>query len=151
MNHSGKRIALGLIAASALAIGYCLVSAGTPAGVTPPEYRFPVAAVRVIDGDTIVGHVDLPWNVTLRGQHIRLLGVNAWEITGPQRPDGLKAQEFTVQVIESGDVWIAPTGKRQRDDFGRALGWVYVRTKNGQWRDLAAELIDRGHGKPLAE
>jgi hypothetical protein len=71
--------------------------------------------IRVIDGDTIVADVALPFAATLRRQHIRFLGVNAWEIHGPERPRGLVARAFVVGAIAEGDVYLEPHAEGKRD------------------------------------
>jgi micrococcal nuclease len=70
--------------------------------------------MRVIDGDTIDVDVDLGFYVWIRKQRIRLLGIDAPEVTGETRPEGLAATEHLKTLIE---------GKR-----------IILRTVKGRWR-----------------
>ena len=63
-------------------------------------WRFPVLSWRVYDGDTIMDMVvDLGFgiNFTING---RLLNINAPEVRGAEREDGLRAKEFLVDLME---------------------------------------------------
>jgi endonuclease YncB( thermonuclease family) len=118
--------------------------------VKPPEYRFQVRLISVVDGDTLEADVFLPFGIGLFDQRIRVLGVDTWEVSGEEKPKGLIAKEYTDSFTKSGTVWIAPVGKRQRDNFGRLLAKVYV-VRDGVWRELSAELISNGHGVKAGE
>jgi endonuclease YncB( thermonuclease family) len=104
--------------------------------------------IRVIDGDTIVGDVELPFAVTLHQQHVRFLGVDAWEIHGAQKPKGELARQYTLAAVAAGDVYLEPAGDGARDDFGRLLARIVIVMADGTVRDLAAELIAQGLGRP---
>lgn len=59
-----------------------------------PAYRYSATIDRVIDGDTLVASVDLGFQVWLRNQTFRVLGINARELTqpgGPEARDNLTA------------------------------------------------------------
>lgn len=112
----------------------------------PPAQRYLVENVVVVDGDTVGGDVLLPFNITLRDQRIRFLNVDTWETRGAERPLGLLAKEYTAARLRDNVLWIVPTGKRQRDNFGRILAHPYIQTKDG-WVDLPAALIANRHGR----
>ena len=48
--------------------------------------------IRVVDGDTIRVDIDLGADVILKNQAVRLLGIDAPELHGPERPRGLAAK-----------------------------------------------------------
>lgn len=50
--------------------------------------------MRVIDGDTVVLDIDLGFDTWLRNQTIRLYGLNTPEITGEEKPEGLKSKAW---------------------------------------------------------
>lgn len=87
----------------------------------PYVYNF--CLTRVIDGDTIVGDIDLGFKMKMFDQHLRLYGINTPEIRGSQREQGLFVKEFVISILTS-DVPIVITSKG-KDSFGRVLSNVY--------------------------
>jgi endonuclease YncB( thermonuclease family) len=90
--------------------------------------------IRIIDGDTAVLRVDCGFRMTYEGP-FRLLGLDAPEITGPEKPEGLKWKAALEQLIPVGTVLEAQTLKP--DSFGR---WLVVLTKDGH--SVSQVLID---------
>ena len=66
------------------------------------EYRAYVR--KVYDGDTITVDIDLGFGIVVQGQKIRLLRLNAPEIRGEEREEGLKSRNFLRE--KSGSKWI---------------------------------------------
>ena len=77
----------------------------------------PITVDRIVDGDTLVGTIHLPYEVDLRNQEIRALGYDAWESRHVQRTGsasisdeelakGKAAREFFASLIHSGPVFI---------------------------------------------
>lgn len=75
--------------------------------------------IRVIDGDTIVVNVYLGINVWLLDQHIRIFGINAPEIRGESKEEGLKSKERVVELMRDAK-FLELTD--HRDKYGRLLG-----------------------------
>lgn len=112
-----------------------------------PEELYEVKVKQVVDGDTIEGDVIMPFDLTLRHQRIRVLGVDAWEITGDDKLKGEKAKAHTEAALKGGTVWLAPGEKRDRDNFGRILASIYIERGEGKWLNLAEDLTANGHDK----
>jgi endonuclease YncB( thermonuclease family) len=91
----------------------------------------------VIDGDTLVLDIDLGWDVWLRGQHCRLLGIDA-----PERHTdaGKRAKQYLESVL--GDHLVVKTTKDKTGSFGRMLVTVF---RDG--RDLNELMVKSGHAK----
>lgn len=100
-------------------------------------WDFMADPIRVIDGDTVVLNV-LKYDNESRVETVRLLGVNAPEMTGITKEAGLKAKHFT-------EVWLGKSRVNlsfcRRDHFGRILGRV---TDGGE--DLSNALLNSGNG-----
>jgi endonuclease YncB( thermonuclease family) len=62
-------------------------------------YQYNAVVVRVVDGDTFVGHVDLGFGVWLHDQNFRLLGINARE---KKDPGGPEARENLAGLLPAG-------------------------------------------------
>ncbi len=112
-----------------------LLSAGTglAAGVNVLAAGVWARAARVVDGDTFV---------TARGEHVRLLGINAPEIAHggePGEPLGEMARAWLRKRIEGRLVELVFDVQR-RDAYGRLLAQVFLR--DGSW--INGELVERG-------
>ena len=87
------------------------------------EYRSFVR--KVYDGDTITVDIDVGFGVVLMNQKMRLLRINAPEIRGTQRPDGLKSRDALRKKIANKWVKIR-TQKDKKGKYGRWLAEVWI-------------------------
>jgi endonuclease YncB( thermonuclease family) len=62
----------------------------------PSPYTYAARVIRVIDGDTIVADVDLGFNMWVREQSFRLVGLNAREHT---QPGGREAAAHLSEIL----------------------------------------------------
>jgi endonuclease YncB( thermonuclease family) len=89
--------------------------------------------VRAIDGDTIL----------VSGEKIRVMGVDTPELHArcpAELEAAIAAHIFTQAALDRGPVLLQRT---RRDKYGRTLAVVWIAD-----RDLAALLIEAGHGRP---
>ena len=87
------------------------------------EYRAYVR--RVYDGDTITVDIDLGFGMVVTNQKVRLLKINAPEIRGKQRPEGLKSRDALRSKIAN--KWIIiKTKKDKKGKYGRWLAEVWI-------------------------
>lgn len=56
-------------------------------------YEYRAFVRKVYDGDTVTVDIDLGFDVVLQKQKIRLLRINAPEVRGEQRQEGLKSRD----------------------------------------------------------
>ena len=114
---------------------------------TEPAYLYRAVVVRVVDGDTIDVDIDLGFYVWIKKQRIRLFGIDAPEVTGETRQEGLAATEHLKSLIEGESIILRTVkgadGGDRDDSFGRWLGTVY----HGDI-DVNAEMIRSGHALP---
>ena len=114
---------------------------------TEPAYLYRAVVVRVIDGDTIDVDVDLGFYVWIKKQRIRLFGIDAPEVTGETRQEGLAATEHLKSLIDGESIILRTVkgadGGDRDDSFGRWLGTIY----HGDI-DVNAEMVRSGHAKP---
>lgn len=91
-------------------------------------HEYAAVVRRVIDGDTIVADIDLGFRLWMHGERIRLLGIDAPEMTGDTREAGFAAREWLRQRIDGQTVIVRTArGKGREDDsFGRWLAMVYM-------------------------
>lgn len=102
------------------------------------------AAVRVVDGDTLVVAPN-PNPASSEGDRIRLIGVDTPESVAPNRPVerfGKEASEFTRRLAEGRRVRLVFDPAQTQDRYGRTLAYVYL--EDGTF--LNAEIIRQGYG-----
>lgn len=109
-------------------------------------YEYKAVVERVVDGDTLDLAIDCGFNITIR-ETVRLLGINAFETRGEEKPRGLLAKEFMQVLVEGKEVIIET---RKDDSFGRWLARVWL--SNGQYMiDVCQLMIDEGHAIPYTK
>jgi micrococcal nuclease len=110
-------------------------------------YHYKVKVVKVVDGDTIYGDVDLGFNITQKKMEFRFAGINTPELRGENREAGLLAKEYVAQRILDKEIMVL-TKKDTKEKFGRYLAWVYYNV-DGEWVCLNEELIEQGLAIPF--
>jgi micrococcal nuclease len=120
-------------------------------------YKYKAKVVKVVDGDTIDGMVDLGFNIWIKVR-IRLAGLNAPETrtrNKAEKKKGLAAKARVVEVLNGSDNEINLTslgvGK-----YGRCIGEVqlaknYVRSDKYHGKSLNKMLVKEGHAKEYNE
>ena len=87
-------------------------------------YEYSCDVVRVIDGDTVVLDIHLGFHVTVR-ESCRLRGIDAPEIRGEERPEGLESKQFLEWLVEAfdkkEDEFVCHTHKDRQGKYGRYL------------------------------
>ncbi|RUR77021.1 hypothetical protein PCC6912_39800 [Chlorogloeopsis fritschii PCC 6912] len=59
-------------------------------------YQYRIIVVKVVDGDTIFGDLDLGWGVWLTNQYFRLARINSIELN---KPNGIEARERLISLL----------------------------------------------------
>ena len=105
-----------------------------------PQYVYKATVTKVVDGDTVDLLVDCGFNI-IRKERIRFYGVDAWEVRGEEREQGLLAKKFVQDLLPIGSECVVRTGKEQ-GKFGRYLGEIFVDGKS-----LNDMLLKEGHAE----
>ncbi len=103
-------------------------------------YEYKAELRRVVDGDTIDVDIDLGFNHWIRGERIRLLGVDCPESRTSNKVEkrfGLLAKAFVQKFLEGKQIILKTSEKGK---YGRYLGDFKVGTK---W--LTKELLKNYH------
>jgi micrococcal nuclease len=104
------------------------------------EYRAIVS--KVYDGDTITVDIDLGFNAWQKNMKLRFYGINAPEVRGSERPQGLKARDWLRDKILGKQV-ILRTHRDRKCKYGRWLAEVYLPGENFE-ASINAQLVDAG-------
>ena len=85
------------------------------------------AVVRsVYDGDTIRVDIDMGFDHWIMNESIRFMGVDAPEIRGEERPEGLLTKEWLLNKIPIGTKVVLETYKDRTGKYGRYLGYIWL-------------------------
>jgi len=118
-----------------------------------PEVSYTYAAelVRVIDGDTVELDVDLGFGHWLRGQIMRLHGINTPETRTrdlEEKAKGKAATEWLRNRLNGEEIVVQSIQNKNsasHDSFGRWLAVLFVDGKN-----INKELVETGHAEIYA-
>lgn len=109
-------------------------------------YQYALRHIRVVDGDTLEGDIDLGFNVELKSVKVRLSGIDCPE---KSTPEGIASRDFTSQWICAAEseckTVVINVKNHKRDKYGRILGVVTV---DGQ--SLTDVLLINELGKPYS-
>jgi micrococcal nuclease len=105
-------------------------------------YHYRARVVKVYDGDTIHVDIDLGLGIWIRGEKIRLARINAPEIRGTERPQGLAARDFLRKLILNREILLA-TIKDRKGKYGRYLGEIWLE-KDGRMINVNDLMVAEG-------
>jgi len=88
------------------------------------EYWYKGIVTDVYDADTVSIDIDLGFNIWMKDQRFRLYGIDAPEIRGDERADGLVARDWLRERILGNPV-IVNSYKDSVGKYGRWLGKIY--------------------------
>ena len=106
-------------------------------------YHYNANVTDVYDGDTITVNIDLGLGTWIHGEKIRLARINAPEVSGAERPQGLESRDFLRGKI-NGKPIVIQTVKDKKGKYGRYIADVWYE-ENGQWINASDELVSSGH------
>lgn len=94
-------------------------------------FHYKAIITSVYDGDTCTVDIDLGFSVWVRGEKLRLLRINAPEVTGASKVRGLKSKKFLESLIK-GKLVTIETIKDKKEKYGRYLAEIWIEDKSGK-------------------
>jgi micrococcal nuclease len=88
-------------------------------------YNYRANVISVYDGDTITVDIDLGMGVWIRKQKIRLASINAPEVRGKEKEEGIKSREWLRDKILGKEI-VLETIKDKKGKYGRWLGNIWL-------------------------
>jgi len=101
-------------------------------------YEYTATINRVVDGDTLDLDIDLGFHLTARVR-VRLKDIDAPELRGPERTEGLAAKHFLLNLLTFEERVAVRTYKAGK--YGRYIARIEVPGKG----DLCELLVKEGH------
>lgn len=108
-------------------------------------YHYNARVTEVYDGDTITVDIDLGLSTWLRGERIRLSRINAPEVRGEERPQGLIAGAYLRDLINGKEV-IIETIKDKKGKYGRYIGEIWFQ-EGDKWTNANDLMVNSGNAK----
>jgi len=111
-------------------------------------YHYKMTVTKVVDGDTIYGHVDLGFNIGNKKMEFRLAKINTPEIRGATREAGLTSKKYTEDKVFGKEV-IVVTKKDRKEKYGRYLAEIFYKDDTGNYVSLNDDLVQKGLAVPF--
>ncbi|MBD3226063.1 MAG: nuclease [Caldithrix sp.] len=108
------------------------------------RYFYAARVTRVYDGDTCTVDIDLGLYIWVRGETIRLARIDAPEIRGRERPQGLQSRDYLRSLIDNQEVFIQ-TIKDKKGKYGRYIGEIWVEHSAGNWINVSDNMVNEGY------
>lgn len=89
------------------------------------QYCYKAYVTEVYDGDTITVDIDLGFCMWIKKEKIRLYGIDAPELRGESREEGLKSRNWLREQILNKEI-VLETIKDKREKYGRMLGRIFI-------------------------
>lgn len=97
----------------------------------------------VYDGDTCRVDIDLGLGIWVRNEKLRLMRINAPEMTGADKVLGAASRDFLRELIDGKEI-IIETVKDQRGKYGRYLAEIWIEL-DAVWVNANDALVAAGH------
>jgi len=109
-------------------------------------YIYRAVIQSVYDGDTCRANIDLGIHTWVHNEKLRLARINAPEIKGTEKEDGLKARDFLRALIQDKQV-LVETIKDRRGTYGRYLAEIWLKQDDNSWLNVNDYMVASGHAK----
>ena len=97
-------------------------------------YFYRAKVVSVYDGDTCTVDIDLGMKMWVHREKIRLSRIDAPEMRGAEREQGILSRDFLRGLILDREIMLQ-TQKDKQGKYGRYLGEIWLET-NGEWQNV---------------
>ncbi|MEJ2634098.1 MAG: thermonuclease family protein [Calditrichia bacterium] len=110
--------------------------------MTDNLYYYKAEVVSVYDGDTITVDIDLGFRAWLKKEKIRLYRINAPEVRGSEREEGLKSRDFLRSQILDKEI-VLQTIRDRQGKYGRYLAEVWLE-QGTKWININDLMVTQG-------
>ncbi len=110
-------------------------------------YFYQALVTEVYDGDTCTTDIDLGLHTWIKGEKIRLARINAPELRGTEREQGLVSRDFLRGLILNKNIFLE-TIKDRKEKFGRYLGEIWIKDAAGDFFNVNDRMLAEGYAVP---
>lgn len=105
-------------------------------------YHYKATVQSIYDGDTIRADIDLGMNQWMKNEPLRLYGIDAPEVRGIEREDGLQSRDYLRSLLPIGTEIIIRTYKDKKGKYGRWVVQIYH-----EGTDINTTMVTSGHAE----
>lgn len=105
-------------------------------------YQYRGLVTEVYDGDTCTVDIDLGFKIHFT-EVVRLMGINAPELRGSERPAGLVSRDRLREKVLKQPIYIE-TVKDSKEKYGRYLGTLFLQLPDGSFENINEWLVAQG-------
>jgi micrococcal nuclease len=102
------------------------------------KFVYSARITKVYDGDTLTADIDIGFHVWVKKEKLRLYGIDAPEVRGKSRPEGLISRDWLRKRLLNKDVTIK-TLRDKKGKYGRYIATIYIDGVN-----VNEELVSKG-------
>lgn len=106
-------------------------------------YHYKAVVTDVYDGDTCTVEIDLGLHTWIKGEKLRLNRINAPELKGAERNNGLKSRDHLRSIINGKEVYIE-TIKDKKEKYGRYLAEIWFEESKGKFININDKMVKDG-------
>ena len=106
-------------------------------------YYYKAKITAVYDGDTCTADLDLGLSTSRIGEKIRLSRINAPEVRGASRQEGLISRDFQRNLILDKEILIQ-TIKDKKGKYGRYLGEIWLINEDNTLSNVNDLMVSSG-------
>lgn len=106
-------------------------------------YHYKAKVTEVYDGDTITVEIDLGLHTYLKDEKVRFNRINAPELRGPEKEEGIKSRDFLREQILGKDI-VLETLKDKSGKYGRYLGEIHLKVSEDKYININDLLVEKG-------
>ena len=110
-------------------------------------YFYKAHVTSVYDGDTCTVDIDLGLHAWLHDEKIRLARIDAPELRGEEREQGLKSRDYLRELILNKDIFLE-TIKDKKGKYGRYLGEIWMAENQCEYININDKLVNEGYAVP---
>lgn len=96
-----------------------------PAAMDDHRFTYDATVESVYDGDTITLTIDLGFGLKREGHKVRLYGIDAPEVRGESRPEGIRTRNWLRSRLPVGAEIIVKSHRDRTGKYGRWLATIY--------------------------
>ena len=108
-----------------------------------PAYIYRAVIRSIYDADTIRCDIDCGFGIWKHNEPLRLYGIDAPEVRGPERDEGLRSRDWLRDRLPAGTEVVIETIKDTKGKFGRYLARVHLDGVNLNDELVALGLAER--------